>query len=80
MTVPEVSAHRVDARGKACPMPVLLLAKALREHPLVELLADDPAARGDVIALCESARHEVVSLASAGRVLTAVVRRGPLSK
>ena len=71
----EVSAFEVDARGKACPMPVLMLAKALREHPLVKLQADDPAARADVEALCESAGHEVVSLASAGRVLTAVVRR-----
>ncbi|MBK7860232.1 MAG: sulfurtransferase TusA family protein [Archangiaceae bacterium] len=73
----EVSAHEVDARGLACPMPVLLLAKALRAHALVRLLADDPAARADVQALCESAGHEVVSLQSAGRVVTALVRRKP---
>ncbi len=56
-------------------MPVLMLAKALRLHPLVKLFADDPAARGDVAALCESAGHEVVELTSAGRLLTAVIRR-----
>ena len=71
----EVSAFDVDARGQACPMPVLLLAKALRAHALVRLTADDPAARADVLALCESAGHEVVSLRSAGRLLTALVRR-----
>jgi TusA-related sulfurtransferase len=71
----EVSAFEVDARGRACPMPVLMLAKALREHPLVKLYADDPAARADVLALCESAGHEVVELASAGRLLTALVKR-----
>jgi hypothetical protein len=52
-----------------------MLAKALREHPVVQLYADDPAARGDVLALCESAGHEVVSLVSVGRLLTALVRR-----
>ena len=71
----EVSAFEVDARGRACPVPVLMLAKALREHPLVKLYADDPAARADVLALCESAGHEVVSLTSAGRLLTALVKR-----
>ena len=71
----EVSAFEVDARGRACPMPVLMLAKALREHGLVRLLADDPAARADVLALCESAGHEVVELSSAGRLLTALVKR-----
>ncbi|MBL8957375.1 MAG: sulfurtransferase TusA family protein [Myxococcaceae bacterium] len=76
MSEPRVSPFEVDARGKACPMPVLMLAKALRAHPLVQLFADDPAARGDVLALCESAGHEVVQLTSAGRLLTAVVRRG----
>lgn len=56
-------------------MPVLMLARALRDHPLVRLYADDPAARADVAALCESAGHELVGLDSAGRLLTALVRR-----
>jgi TusA-related sulfurtransferase len=56
-------------------MPVLLLAKALKQHVLVRLYADDPAARADVRALCESAGHEVVELTSTGRLLTAIVRR-----
>lgn len=71
----EVSVFEVDARGLACPMPVLLLAKALRAHPLVRVQADDPAARNDLVALCESAGHELVALENAGRVVTALVRR-----
>ncbi|MEA3539501.1 MAG: sulfurtransferase TusA family protein [Pseudomonadota bacterium] len=42
---------RVDARGMRCPLPVLRLARALREHPEAaefELFADDPAAARDV--------------------------------
>jgi TusA-related sulfurtransferase len=70
----EVSAFEVDARGKACPMPVLLLAKALKEHPLVRLYADDPAACGDVRALCEAVGHELVSFETAGTLVCALVR------
>ena len=41
---------RVDARGMRCPLPVLRLARALREYPEAaefELVADDPAAAGE---------------------------------
>lgn len=56
----EVSAHLVDARGRACPLPIIDLAKALRIHARVELWADDPAARGDVLAFCEAHAYELV--------------------
>ncbi len=42
---------QVDARGKACPVPIIMLAKAARSlAPGAELtvLATDPAARYDV--------------------------------
>jgi TusA-related sulfurtransferase len=41
----------IDARGLRCPLPVLRLARALREHPAAEafsLVADDPAAATDI--------------------------------
>lgn len=44
----------VDARGLRCPWPALRLARAAREAgtgATVELLADDPAAVGEVAAL-----------------------------
>ena len=56
-------------------MPVLMLAKALRAHAEVRLLADDPAACADVEALCESAGHALVELKVNGRELDAIVRR-----
>ncbi len=46
----------VDARGMRCPLPVLRLARALREHPDAtdfDLVADDPAAARDVPAFAE---------------------------
>jgi TusA-related sulfurtransferase len=69
-----VSAHLVDARGKACPAPIIELAKALRAHALVELWADDPAARADLEAFCEATGHELVTSSHLEGPLKAVIR------
>ena len=70
-----VSAHLVDARGKACPVPIIELAKALRTHREVELWADDPAAWGDLYAFAEATGHRIVTTAPPpGRLLRAVLR------
>lgn len=47
-------ATEVDARGLRCPIPALRLARAVREGgpARYRLLADDPAAEGDIPALC----------------------------
>jgi len=45
----------VDARGLLCPWPVVRLARAVREAegPVrVRILADDPAAAGEIAQLC----------------------------
>ena len=73
MSAEEVSAFRVDARGLACPLPIALLARALKEHRLVELVADDQAARGDVEAFCKQTGAALLSLQAEGPLLTAVV-------
>jgi tRNA 2-thiouridine synthesizing protein A len=46
-----VTAPIVDARGMRCPWPVLRLARAMRDVDAATLLADDPAAAGEVAAL-----------------------------
>jgi len=46
----------VDARGLLCPWPVLRLGRAARElgpGATIRLIADDPAAPGEVARLCE---------------------------
>ena len=72
----EVSAALADSRGRACPQPIIDLARALRVHPLVELWADDPAARGDLLAFCEATGH-VLDRLEADAPLRALVRRRP---
>jgi tRNA 2-thiouridine synthesizing protein A len=56
----EVSASLVDSRGRACPLPIVDLAKALEGCELVELWADDPAALQDVVAFCDATGHRLV--------------------
>lgn len=50
----------VDARGLACPMPVIELARAVEALPVgavVRLLATDPAAKVDVPVWCRMQRQ-----------------------
>jgi len=52
MTTPDAI---VDARGQRCPLPVIELARRLPEVPVggvLRVLADDPAAAGDIPAWC----------------------------
>lgn len=53
MTGPGADAQPVDARGLACPLPALRLARAVRLNGpgRYQLLADDPAAATDIPAL-----------------------------
>ena len=53
----------VDAIGKACPVPVIELAAAMREVGVgarVRLLADDAAAGVDVPVWCRMQRQQLV--------------------
>lgn len=55
MTGSSADARVVDARGLACPRPVIDLAAAIDDTAVgdvVELWADDPAARVDVPVWC----------------------------
>lgn len=75
VTEQKVSTERVDARGKPCPMPVLLLAQALRRSERVELLADDPAAEADVEAFAAATGARLEGKERRDGVLQVVVIR-----
>ena len=50
----------VDARGLACPIPVLMTKKELDKNPAsVEVMVDNFAARENVSRLAESAGYSV---------------------
>ena len=69
---------QIDARGKSCPMPIVLLAKAARELPpggSISILSDDRAFPMDVEAWCLKTKHKLVSLKDGGGSYEAVVLR-----
>jgi tRNA 2-thiouridine synthesizing protein A len=66
----------LDARGKSCPMPIVLLAKALRGAAAGESMtvqADDRAFPEDVRAWCRKTGHQLVSLADRPGYYEAVI-------
>ncbi|WP_083733370.1 sulfurtransferase TusA family protein [Actinomadura sp. CNU-125] len=53
----------IDALGRKCPIPIIMLAERIREVPVgevVAVLADDPAARTDVPAWCRMKSQDFV--------------------
>jgi tRNA 2-thiouridine synthesizing protein A len=53
----------IDALGRKCPIPIIMLAEQIRDVPIDEIiavLADDPAARTDIPAWCGMKSHEFV--------------------
>jgi tRNA 2-thiouridine synthesizing protein A len=68
----------VDARGLYCPIPILRLAKTLRNQPAgatARLLATDPAAVEDVNVFCRERGHELLDSRREGGVFSFLVRR-----
>lgn len=68
----------VDARGLACPHPVLRAREALRalvRGATIELLATDPMSSLDVHAFCMRAGHELLREVRDGEVLRFLIRR-----
>ncbi len=58
----------VDALGKACPLPVIDLARAVAGVPVgteVTVLADDPGAKVDIPVWCRMKSQEFLGLVQA---------------
>ncbi len=68
----------IDALGKKCPIPIIMLAERIREVPIgqtVEVLADDPAAKSDLPAWCALKSQEFVRTVDLADGWSFVVRR-----
>jgi len=54
----------LDAKGLMCPMPIVKLAKKMKEMPVgavLELIADDVGSKEDVPAWCQRTGNQLVS-------------------
>jgi tRNA 2-thiouridine synthesizing protein A len=59
--MPAGVALTIDALGKKCPIPIIMLAERIREVAIGEtiaVLADDPAAKSDLPAWCRLKSQE----------------------
>ena len=68
----------LDCLGKACPVPVIELAKAVNTMTAGEqivVLSDDPGAKVDIPVWCRMKRHELVSAVETDGVFRFTVRR-----
>ncbi len=69
---------RIDCTGKRCPLPVIELAKRIRDVPVgdtITVLADDPAARLDIPAWCRMRGQQYLGESTVAGVPAYAVRR-----
>jgi tRNA 2-thiouridine synthesizing protein A len=68
----------IDALGRKCPIPIIMLAERIREIPIgatIAVLADDPAARPDIPAWCMMKSQEFVTEMALPRGWAFVIKR-----
>jgi tRNA 2-thiouridine synthesizing protein A len=76
---PPVPALTIDALGRKCPIPIIMLAQRIGEVPIgsvIAVLADDPAAETDVPAWCMMKSHDHVRTVPLERGWAILIRRG----
>jgi len=62
-TVDTAALITIDALGRKCPIPIIMLAEQIRDVPVggvIAVLADDPAAYSDIPAWCSLKSHDCV--------------------
>jgi tRNA 2-thiouridine synthesizing protein A len=71
-------ANRLDARGLACPMPIVKTAQAIAgmaSGQLLEVLATDPGSVKDFAAWSKTTGHEIMEQGEDAGVFRFVLRR-----
>lgn len=73
-----MSTATLDAKGLACPMPIVKTKKALKDLAAGETLgieATDPGSLKDMEAFCKTTGHELVSSGEAGGVYVFEIKK-----
>ncbi len=68
----------LDLKGLLCPMPVVKMAKAIKEvevGQVIEAFATDPGVMADMPAWCRSTGNELVALEKLDKQFHFVIRR-----
>jgi TusA-related sulfurtransferase len=73
-----IQLHRLDARGLACPMPIVKTAQAIAglvSGEQLEVLATDPGSMKDFVAWSKTTGHELLEQSEDGGVFRFVLRK-----
>ncbi len=76
--VVETAAKFLDLKGLLCPIPVVKMAKAIKEIAIgqtIEAVATDPGVMADIPAWCRSTGNELVAIEKRDKEFHFVVRR-----
>jgi len=74
----EPVAMTLDLTGMLCPLPVVKLAKAIKQiqpGEILEATATDPGVTADIPAWCRSTHNELIELSRDGKIFRFRVRR-----
>lgn len=77
MTTTEVT-RSIDARGMACPGPLMTLIGAIREGQVgdvIEVLSSDEGSKSDIPAWVQKAKHEMVEVVEEDGYARFVIRK-----
>jgi tRNA 2-thiouridine synthesizing protein A len=77
-SVVPAAALTIDALGRKCPIPIIMLAEQIRDIPLgavVAVLADDPAAYTDIPSWCAMKAQDFLYCAELPRGWALYIRR-----
>lgn len=69
----------LDAKGLACPMPIVKTRKEMKDMEsgqVLEILATDKGAKADMTAWAKSGGHELVDIQEDGDVLKFWIKKG----
>ncbi len=69
---------KVDCIGLFCPMPLYMTRKAVEEAEsgeIIEVLADDPAAKSDIPEWAKRMGHEVLSVDEEDGIIRILIRK-----
>lgn len=67
----------IDVVGRACPMPLIALAREVRvmqAGQTLRITGNDPIFESSVVEFCREGGHQVVETAREGRVVSIVIR------
>ncbi len=69
----------IDLKGLLCPMPVVKMAKAIKEiqtGEVLEAFATDPGVMADIPAWCRTTGNQLVTIEKLDKQYHFIVRRG----